>query len=216
MILREEMTGNLTGNVVVLNYELPEASHSKTFAIERVKLPSLPYRYARENQVTVQGVSFPLPDAKSMAHLCQLLSGIKDNNSQYVMSCFFTGNEIEVCTAGNAVTLDPELAVVLQRPEVLAANVCYASTVDVDTFNESDYYRVEVAHMEVQGFYQDAAHTTIVEEFRPDEDLPKTPFTSRLNSTSMQLTVRAVKKTGIVTDLAVGDTEPICVWVSMV
>ena len=177
MILREEMTGNLTGNVVVLNYELPEASHGKTFAIERVKLPSLPFRYARENQVTVQGVVYSLPDAKSMAHLCQLLSGLKDNNSQYVMSCFFADNEFEVCAYGNAVTLAPGLATVLQMPEVLLANNCYGSTIDVDTFNESDYYRVEVAHMEVQGFYQNSAHTTIVEEFRPDEDLPKTPFT---------------------------------------
>ena len=215
MILREEMLGNLTGNIVVLDFELPETSFGKTFAIERVKLPALPYRYARGDQITVQGVQYDLPNAHSMAHLCQLMSALKDNNSQLMMSCFFADAEFEICTHGNAVTLDPALAALLQVPEVLAASTCYGSTVDSAAFNESDYYRIDVTHMDVEGFFQDGEHTTIVEEFRPDEELPKTPFTSVGNSTTFRLTVRGVKQDGTVVEIAVGDLEPICVWVSV-
>ena len=213
MILREEMPGNLMGNIVVLNYELPESSYGKTFAIERVKLPSLPYRYARADQITVQGVAYGLPDAQSMAHLCQVISALKDNNSQTMVECFFADSEFEICTYGNAVTVDPALASLLQIPEVLAANTCYGST--TVGVNESDYYRIEVDHMQVDGFFQDGEHTSIVEEFRADEELPKTPFTSTANSTSFQLTVRAVKTDGTVVEIAVGDLETVCVWVSI-
>ena len=215
MILREEMLGNLTGNIVVLDFELPETSFGKTFAIERVKIPSLPYRYGRGDQITVQGVQYDLPNAQSMAHLCQLMSALKDNNSQPMLSCFFADAEFEVCTYGNAVTLDPALADLLQVPGVLTANTCYGSTVDSAAVNESDYYRIDVTIMDVEGFFQDGEHTTIVEEFRPDEELPKTPFKSVGNSTAFRLTVRAVKQDGSVVQIAVGDLEPICVWVSI-
>ena len=154
MIVKSQTTGGEVSNVCRLSFVLPSPSYGKRFSLERTKLPRLPFRFSRQNQLNADGVNYSLPDARSLPHLAELLSALTDGGGDQVVSCFYSGNEFELCVGSNNVLLEADLASALGLPENLSAGVCYEATVEEEHMNESDYYRVTVQSMAVRGFVE--------------------------------------------------------------
>ena len=131
------------------------------------------------------------------------------------MEAFYANNEFEICAGEDDVLLDADLAAALGLPETLDAGDCFSGAVDEEEMNESEYYRATVEHMSIDGFFENGAHTQIIDEFRQTDDMPKTEFTSLDNAVSFALYIQAVKKDGDVVDLAVPNTETICAWLKV-
>ena len=215
-VVRSEATGNLSANVCRTTFVLQRRSYSSRFQLTRVSLPRLPFWYARAAQVTVQAVVIDLPTVRGLAHLAEVLSGLKDGIGSIILSAFFASNEFEICVESAVdVTLGAELATALRLPETLVAGQCYASTVDEDEMNESSYYRVVVEGMDVRGFIEDEVYTQTIAEFRDPEQLSADTFDSTENSRVFQVNTVVVKKDGTTADLALGDTERAVYWVKI-
>ena len=212
MIVKSQTTGGEVNNVCRLSFALPSPSSGKRFALVRTKLPRLPFRFSRQNQLNSDGVNYSLPDARSLPHLAELLSALTDGGGDQVVSCFYSGNEFELCVGSNDVLLEATLASALGLQTNLLTGVCYEATVEEEHMNESDYYRVTVQSMDVTGFFEDGVRTQIVEEFRQDEELPATQFVANGNTTAFGVKVEAVRKDGEVVELAVADAEVIGMW----
>lgn len=216
MIVRTETTGLASANVCRFSVVMREPSIGKRLSLVRTTLPRLPFRYARQNQVLADGVVYSLPDARTLAHLAEVLSGLIDAGGKQVLEAFYSNNEFEICAGDEAVVLDADLAAALGVPVNIAAGECVAGAVDEEEMNESDYYRATVEYMKIDGFFEDGKHTQIIDEFRQAEELPQTEFTSKDNAISFGLYLQAVNKDGTVVDIAVQNTERICAWVKVV
>ena len=212
MIVKSQSIGLAVNNVCRFSFSLPVTSNGRRFALVRTKLPRLPFRFSRQNQLNSDGVNYSLPDARSLPHLAELLSALTEEGGDQVVSCFYSGNEFELCVGSNNVLLEESLASALGLPTNLLAGVCYESTVEEEHMNESDYYRVTVQSMEVTGFFEDGVRTQIVEEFRQDEELPATQFVANVNTTAFGVKVEAVRQDGEAVELAVADAEVIGMW----
>jgi len=212
-VVRSETTGLATANICTLPFVLPKSASGAEFALLRTRIPRMPFRFAREAQATVGQLLWDLYDARSLVHLCELLSGMLDAGTP-IMEAYYNGYEFEVCAMGNAVTLDADLAAALGVPTVLAANQCYTSAIDEEEMNESAYYRFTVEGMNVHGHYEDGAYTQIVSEVRQDE-APTDTFTSVDNSRGFSVRVTVVRKDGTVEQLYVDNDERITMWLSI-
>ena len=215
MIVRTEVTGSASANVCRATVLLSQPSADARLEVVRTKLPRLPFRFAREAQVTVDGVVHDLPDARSLAHLASVLSELKNSSDETAMNCYYSQHEFEVCVENDDVTLAADLATALRLPETLVAGECYSSALEEERLNESDYYRIVVEGLDVRGYFENQAHTQTVEEFRQGESLSGVSFESVDPGVCFSLYTQVVKKDATVVDLVLGDTETACYWVKV-
>ena len=101
-LVRSEATGNLSANVCRTTIVLQQNSYSSKFQLTRVSLPRLPFWYGRAAQVTVQAVVHDIPTTRSLAHLAEVLSALKDGGGSLILSAFFANNEFEICVESAA------------------------------------------------------------------------------------------------------------------
>jgi len=215
MIVRTEITGNDSDNLCRAVVVLPTVSYKNTFELIRTKLPRLPFRFGRTAQVMVDGLALALPDTYSLVHLAAALSALKNSTGDDAMSCYYANNEFEVCVEEDDVTLHDDLAAVLNLPVLLEAGECLSSAVDEEHVRESDYYRIVVEGVDVEGYYETQALTQTVEEYRPSDGLSGVAFKTVDHAISFRLFTQVVKKDATVVDLALGDAETACYWVKV-
>ena len=212
-VVRSETTGLATANICTVAFVLPKSASGAEFALRRTRIPRMPFRFAREAQVTVGQVLWDLYDSRSLVHLCELLSGMRDAGNP-ILEAYYSGGEFEICALGSPVTLAADLAAALGVPAVLAANTCYASAIDEEEMNESAYYRFTVEGMNIHGHYEDGAYTQTISEVRQGET-PADTFTATDNSRGFSVRVQVVRKDGAVEELYVDNAEPIAMWLSI-
>ena len=213
-IVRSESTGLATENICTLPFVLPEAASGATFALVRTRIPRMPFRFARQAQVSIGASLWDLDDTRSLVHLCQMLSGLLDGANAQIVEAYYNGSEFEICAMANPVVLDTDLAAALGVPATLAANQCYTSAIDEPEMNESDYYRFVVEGMSIHGFYENGAYTQTISEVHQD-DTPTDTFVATDNSRAFSVRVTVVKKDGVVEELYVANTPRIAMWLSM-
>ncbi len=97
MIVRSERTGLQTANVCRFPIALTDQSHNKRFSLVRTTLPRLPYRFARVDQITCDGVNYDLPVSRSLVHLTELLGAVTDGGGVRIMEAYYADNEVEIC-----------------------------------------------------------------------------------------------------------------------
>ena len=215
MIVRTEVVGSEVDNVCRAVVVLPRSSHGKQLEITRAKLPRLPFRFARTAQVMVDGLTLGLPDTYSLTHLASVMSGLKNAIGATVMDCYYANDEFEICVNANDVTLQADLAGIFNFPVLLVAGECYLNTVEEEVLRESDYYRIVVEGVAVNGHYESSGYTQTVEEYRPADGLSGVPFETQRDTTNFRLLTQVVKKDATVVDLVLGDTETACYWVKL-
>ena len=215
MIVRTQIKGSEADNLCRAVVVLSSMSNRQKMEIVRAKLPRLPFRFARDAQVMVDGLTLPLPDTYSLLHLATVMSQQKNAAGTPAMSCYYSNNEFEVCVEADNVTLDADLAALLFLPVVLEAGECYSSAVEEEGARESDYYRIVVEGVGVTKHYESRAFTQTVEEYRPVDGLSGVQFETTDAVLSFSLFTQVVKKDATVVDLALGDEEPACYWVKV-
>ena len=215
MIVRSERTGLQTTNVCRFPIVLTDLSRNKQFSLVRTTLPRLPFRFARTEQITCNGVTYDLPVSRSLVHLTELLSTLTDGGGGSIMDAYYADNEVEVCAGANDVILAGSLASALGLPTTLTANQCFSAAIDEREEQESEYYRVTVGSMTVAGYVNEGEYTQTVEEFDDQDQLPKTAFRALDSVVSFTVSVQVVKRDGTVVDLRIEDTERACVWLKV-
>ena len=215
MIVRTQTTGAESKNVCRATVLLSSPSFKSTFEIVRANLPRLPFRFAREAQVMVDGLTLPLPDTYSLVHLANVMSNVKNVIGAVTMKCYYANNEFEVCVEADDVTLDADLAGLLFLPGVLVAGECYSSAVEELELRESDYYRIVVENVGVTKHYENEVFTQTVEEYQPIDGLSGVSFQTAESVRSFNLLTQVVKRDATVVDLVLGDTETACYWVKV-
>ena len=215
MIVRTQITGSETENLCRAVVVLSTSSYKKELEIVRAKLPRLPFRFARADQVMVDGLTLPLPDTYSLAHLATVMSQVKNGAGAQAMSCYYSNNEFEVCVEADDVTLDADLAALLLLPVVLDAGEWYSGAVEEEAIREADYYRIVGEGAGVEKHYESREFTQTVEEYRPADGLSGVPFQTTKPTLTFSLFTQVVKKDATVVDLVLGDTETACYWVKV-
>ena len=197
MILDVQGSAGIVQKTIQLEKKVTEHNYVK---LKYFHFPDLPLLDQFPAGVTVSNTAHDNLPVSTIQGLVNQLDGITHNSAR-VMYCFYNGHEFELCTAGQAVTLEASLAAVLKMPLNLTPNTCYSSSLFENEISVYSHFAVRVGH--ARGFWDGSLHNEIIARIRRDRDI-STAHEHFFNSPVNYLTfeVFAVKRSGTVTQFS--------------